>query len=237
MKNILCFGDSNTWGYIPFSGSRFNLSERWPGIMREKLGKNYWIIEDGLCGRTTVWDDPLNEGRNGRNYLLPCLEVHKPLDLVILMLGTNDLKSKFGLPMCDIVEGISLLTKLILSSETGRQGKAPKVLLIAPPKITSLKEFPDLFLGAEEKSILFSQCYKEVAQQLQCAFFDSGSVINSMLSDGIHFGSNEHRIFGEALAIKVKEIFDANLIHIRLITSKHQFIRKHNFKKIKEKKR
>lgn len=209
MKNILCYGDSNTWGYKPFSGNRFSIIERWPGVMRKLLNKDYWVIEDGLCGRTTVWDDPLSEGRNGSSYLIPCLEVNKPLDLVIIMLGTNDLKARFGLPMCDVAEGISLLIKIILNSETENKAKAPKVLLVAPPRITSLTEFSDLFAGGEEKSLLFSQYYKDVAQKLGCDFFDAGSVINSMLPDGIHFGFKEHKIFGEALAVKVKEIFSS----------------------------
>ena len=114
MIRILCFGDSNTFGRksvsfnpeetpIVFSQDRFQQNERWTGVMANKLGKDYYVIEEGLCGRTTVLDDPVGgEHRNGKKYLLPCLESHAPLDLVILMLGTNDLKVKFSMSAYDI---------------------------------------------------------------------------------------------------------------------------------------
>ena len=95
MKTILCYGDSNTYGLMPDSPDRYPRDVRWTGILQKKLGEDYYVIEEGLSGRTTLWDDPIEEHKNGKKYLLPCLETHKPLDLVVIMLGTNDLDHMF----------------------------------------------------------------------------------------------------------------------------------------------
>ena len=100
MKTILCYGDSNTWGYNPATTERSSRDERWTGILRRELDDGYLVIEEGLNGRTTVWDDPIEGYKNGKEYLIPCLETHKPLDLVIIMLGTNDLKVRFSVRHC-----------------------------------------------------------------------------------------------------------------------------------------
>jgi len=101
MKTIMCYGDSNTWGCIPLTGQqppwRYGPAQRWPGVLRRELGDGHWIVEEGLNGRTTVWDDPLEPFRSGKELLAPCLLTHQPIDLVIVMLGTNDLKGRFGL--------------------------------------------------------------------------------------------------------------------------------------------
>ena len=133
MRTILCYGDSNTWGYDPETGERFPEDVRWPGVLRTKLGDDYRVIEEGLSGRTTVWDDPI-EGvhKNGRTYLGPCLESHKPVDLVTLMLGTNDLKTRFGSSASDIAQGAAQLSEMVSRSGCGPGGGAPVVLLISP---------------------------------------------------------------------------------------------------------
>ncbi|MCW5845462.1 MAG: hypothetical protein KIT77_29690, partial [Caldilinea sp.] len=105
MKRILCFGDSNTWGYDPVSQDRYARNARWPGVLRQQIGAGYEVIEEGLNGRTTVWNDPIEGYKNGRDYLIPCLETHRPLDLVIILLGTNDLKKRFSLSAYDIAQG------------------------------------------------------------------------------------------------------------------------------------
>lgn len=92
MRHILCYGDSNTWGYTPGTGERHAPDVRWTGVLRRLLGEGWEVLEEGMNGRTTVFDNPMSQGRNGSAYLLTCLETHKPLDLVILMLGTNDLR-------------------------------------------------------------------------------------------------------------------------------------------------
>ena len=119
MKTILCYGDSNTYGLKSDLVSRYPRNVRWTGILQEKLGSEYYVIEEGLGGRTTVWDDPVEDYKNGKKYLLPCLDSHKPLDLVIIMLGTNDLKSRFSVTPFDIGASMENLVKTIIKSDAG----------------------------------------------------------------------------------------------------------------------
>mgnify|MGYP001272416558 CR=1 FL=1 len=112
MRTILCYGDSNTHGQIPGGTplDRYTLLQRWPGVLARELGKGWHIIEEGLSGRTTVHDDPIEGAlKNGRTYLRPCLMSHAPLDLVIIMLGTNDLKARFSQPASEVAMGIGCL--------------------------------------------------------------------------------------------------------------------------------
>jgi lysophospholipase L1-like esterase len=200
MKSVLCYGDSNTWGADPAGDARFAHDLRWPGVLREALGDGWMVIEEGLCGRTTVFDDPIMEGRNGRRYLGPCLETHQPIDLVILMLGTNDLKSRFSAPVEDIAEGIGILGEMVLSSGCGPGGAAPGLLIAAPAPVIETGRFAASFAGAEEKSLRFAECWRGSAELLGAGFFDAGSVVSSSEIDGIHLDAASHRALGEALA-------------------------------------
>ena len=208
MRTILCYGDSNTWGYDPETGERFPEDVRWPGVLRAKLGDDYRVIEEGLSGRTTVWDDPI-EGvhKNGRTYLRPCLESHSPVDLVTLMLGTNDLKSRFGSPASDIAQGAAGLADMVSRSGCGPGGGAPAVLLISPPPVATLTDMAQMFEGAEGKSRQFSEHYGRFAEQHGCEFFDASTVIVSSDVDGIHFDAGEHRKLGDAVSVRVEEFF------------------------------
>lgn len=212
MKTILCYGDSNTWGYSPSTQDRYGRDERWGGVLRNTLGEEYLVIEEGLNGRTTVWDDPV-EGihRNGRTYLTPCLESHQPIDLVVIMLGTNDLKQRFGVGAFDIARGASVLVQIVQKSETGPNGEAPKVLLLAPPPTAELAgtDFAEMFKGAEEKSKNFSREFRLIAGSLGCEFLDMADVIVSSKLDAIHLDAEEHLKLGQAVAARVREIFEA----------------------------
>src|SRR5258708_25715644 len=179
MKRILCFGDSNTWGYEPVLKDRLDRDTRWPGAFRLGLGDGHEVIEEGLGGRTTVWDDPIEGYKNGHTYLIPCLESHRPLDLVVIMLGTNDLKRRFNLSAFDIAEGAKVLVKVVQASGAGYNGKSPLVLLMAPPPTVALIDFAEMFEGAAEKSKKFAFHYQRVANEMGCAFLDAGSVIVS----------------------------------------------------------
>jgi len=114
MKTILCYGDSNTWGYNPATGGRFSRDKRWTRVLVQELVDGYYVIEEGLNGRTTALSDPI-EGphKNGKEYLVPCLESHQPLDLVTIMLGTNDLKKRFSLSAFDIANGAGVLVDIV----------------------------------------------------------------------------------------------------------------------------
>jgi lysophospholipase L1-like esterase len=202
MRTLLCFGDSNTWGFVPATGARFDAQTRWAGVLRAALAPDWWVIEEGLNGRTTVLDDPFEPGRCGRDYLMPCLRSHMPLDAVILMLGTNDLKLRFHLPASDIARGAAFLADLILRSDTGLQGTAPALILMSPPPLAPVDgtPFADMFAGAEEKSRQLAAHYRQQAELLGCHFVDAGSVIVPSPVDAIHFEAEEHRKLGHHLA-------------------------------------
>lgn len=207
MKVILCYGDSNTWGYDPHTQERFSSWVRWTGVLARQLGAEYHVIEEGLSGRTTVWDDPV-EGlhKNGKNYLLPCLESHQPIDLVILMLGTNDLKMRFSVPTADIAASVGVLVDVIQKSAAGVGGTAPQVLLMAPPPVGKLSEYAEMFSNAKAKSGKLSEYYRVVSTQYGCDFMNAGDLIVSSDIDGIHFEADQHKKLGEAVALRVKEI-------------------------------
>jgi lysophospholipase L1-like esterase len=207
VRTIVCYGDSNTWGYNPASGKRFPPEVRWTGVMARELGDHYRVIEEGLNGRTTRWDDPLEPGRNGLTYLAPCLESHHPLDMVLIMLGTNDLKQRFRLSASDIAESAGGLAAIAKQAAQNAAGESPQVLLIAPPAVTTLTDLDEMFAGAEPKSRLFSRYYRLAAGWNGASFFDAGSVIESSPLDGIHFEAKAHRILGEALANEVRRAF------------------------------
>ena len=208
VKMILCYGDSNTWGYNPATKERYGRDERWPGVLRNELGEGYLVLEEGLNGRTTVWDDPIEGYKNGKEYLIPCLETHRPIDMVIIMLGTNDLKKRFSLTAFDIASGAGVLVEIVQKSATGPGDQAPQVLLLAPPPLAKLAgtEFADMFEEAEEKSKKLSQHYRRVAQELGCELLDTAEVIVSSQIDAIHFDVEEHQKLGKAVAARVRKI-------------------------------
>ncbi|MBM3475430.1 MAG: hydrolase [Armatimonadetes bacterium] len=204
MKTILCYGDSNTWGYNAADAGRFPPEVRWPGVMRAALGEGFAVIEEGLNGRTTVWDDPIEGYKNGKEYLIPCIETHRPLDLVITALGINDLKKRFSLSAWDIAAGAGVLVDIVRKSETGPNGAAPKVLLVAPPVVGKLTDFADMFEGAPEKSRQLAPQFARVAAERGVPLVDSASIVKTTDLDGIHLEPEEHRKLGEALAAAVR---------------------------------
>ncbi len=200
MIRILCLGDSNTWGYDPETHERYDNETRWPQVMLSELGVGYEVVEEGMNGRTTVWDDPVDGLMSGLAYLPPCLLSHKPLDKVLLMLGTNDLKDRFCVTAPEIAKSAGRLVRIIQASDAGPGGTAPEVILMAPPPTVMGQDGLDTRQHGLEKSRQFAHCYSEVAQELGCAFFDVGSVIESSSVDGIHFSAEAQRTLGQAMA-------------------------------------
>jgi lysophospholipase L1-like esterase len=208
VKTIVCYGDSNTWGANPYGG-RFDARTRWTGILARELGDSFYVNEAGLNGRTTVHEDAIEPGRNGLAMLMPVLLTHHPLDLVIITLGTNDLKVRHGLPASDIALGAGMLCHAVLTSQTGQNGGAPQVLLVAPPPVQPVANharFGSMFEGAEAKSAQFGTLYAQIAQEHGVHFFDAGSVITSSVIDTIHWDADQHAILAQVLAGKVKDI-------------------------------
>jgi lysophospholipase L1-like esterase len=210
VTTILCYGDSNTWGCIPLVGDedarRYDPGERWPGVLRRELGGGYSVVEEGLNGRTTVWEDPLEPYRSGKAFLMPCLLTHQPLDLVIVMLGTNDLKRRIGVGARDIAAGAGFLVDEIARSECGPDGRSPGVLLVCPPPVARLGSLADEFEGATEKSRELARHYAAIADARSCAFVDAGAHITSSDVDGIHLEADQHERLGQALAERAHEL-------------------------------
>lgn len=205
MKTVLCYGDSNTWGYIGGTGERFAPDVRWPGVLQAALGVDFCVAEEGLSGRTTVWDDPVEGDKNGETYLRPCLATHKPVDLVILMLGTNDLKCRFSLSAYDIAASAEKLVRIIQQSEAGPEHGAPQVLLVCPASVKGLTGFAEMFgEDVEARSRRMPAHYAAVAQRCGCGFFDASSVISVCSADGIHLEAQAHATLGSYLADAVQ---------------------------------
>ena len=211
MQTVLCYGDSNTWGFNAATQGRFGWDERWPGVLQQALGSGYRVIEEGLGGRTTVWDDPIEGYKNGKEYLIPCLQSHRPLDLVVMMLGTNDLKKRFSLSAYDIAEGAGVLVNIIQRSNAGPNEGVPQVLLVAPPLVTRLSNYAEMLEGAEAKSRKLVEHYRRVAGFYGCHFLNAGSIVVSSDLDGVHLDLDEHRKLGQAVAGQVKEILGQDL--------------------------
>ena len=203
MYSVLCYGDSNTWGFVPGSGERYPLDVRWTGVLQRELGDRYRVIEEGLNARTTVWEDPILPGRNGKEYLLPCLETHRPLDAVVLFLGINDLKKRYAASTVDIAKGVGVLIAMIDSKAFGPEGKAPKLLVVAPPVVGKLAEYAEMFEGAAEKSPRLAGRIREAAEAAGCEFLDISDMARTSDRDGIHLEPEAHLALGRAVARKV----------------------------------
>lgn len=211
-RTILCFGDSNTYGAVPTlarSGRhRFTAERRWTGILRRQLGEGWDVIEEGHPSRTTVHDDPIEGAhKNGLKALHISLESHMPLDLVILMLGTNDLKPRFSVSAGDIAESIEVLIRAVQASEAGAGGVPPQVLVIAPPPIVETDWLADMFQGGAAKSADLGVTMMDAAKRRGAHFLDSGKIIEASSVDGIHLDVASHKILGGEIARTVLKLF------------------------------
>ena len=210
-KNILCFGDSNTHGYNSKTGGRFDVNERWTKLLQQNLGDDYYIIDEGLSGRTTSFEDPVFEGLCGLNVIYPCMMSHEPLDLVIIMLGTNDTKDRFNANSFIIGKGLERLAQKTIDTHAAWRG-APNVLLIAPPPIHP--DYAKTAVAGEmgdkcvERSRGLAKEFKDVADRLHCHFLDAGSIpgIEMYPYDWMHLSLESHKLLADELTKVMKEI-------------------------------
>lgn len=214
MKNILFFGDSNTWGYNPEDGSRYPYDVRWTTVAEKELGSGYHCVAAGLNGRTTVFDDPWKCCRNGKDAIDFELQSHKPLDLVVIMLGTNDLK--FG--SADLsARGIETVTMMVKMANERFKTSSPvfpngeKVLVVSPILVGAIGEDhfeADLISKGHEESMRFAQLYKAVADKCGEYFLDASQYASPSTIDSEHMTPEGHLALGKAVAEKIKEILE-----------------------------
>jgi len=207
VRTVLCYGDSNTHGWRPDGGGRWPLDVRWTGVLAEELGPEWRVVEEGLNSRTTVHDDPLTPHRNGREYLVPCLASHAPLDAVTIFLGMNDLKARFAVGASDIAAGVGALAALVLASGAGPGGAPPRVLLLGLPRLGRIEGgWEESFAGAQEKAARLPGLLEATAADLGVGFLDLPTVACSDL-DGVHLDEAAHRAIGEAVARSLAAMF------------------------------
>lgn len=210
-KRILCYGDSNTWGWVPMAMGmeRFSVTERWPGILQDLLGKNYEVIEEGLGARMTMFDDPRPElpERNGLKTLPIILETHLPLDLVILMLGTPDTKEMMNLSSEEIAQGICELIKTIKNYKILKGANKPQVLVVVPPLVKEEADFAaKLFKGGFVKARGLVEAYKKVAESEGVFYLDPTEEIKVDENDGVHINVENHQKLAKLIYKKIVKI-------------------------------
>jgi len=214
VQQILVYADSLSWGIIPNTRKRLGFDERWPGVMENALtssGKRIRVIEDCLNGRRTVWDDPFKPWRNGLAGLAQRIEMHSPLSLAILMLGTNDFQSMHEHNAWHSSQGIAALVTAIRHAPIEPGMPVPPVLVVAPPPIQAPKgPIAPKFEGAERKCAGLAEAYRKVCQELDCAFFDAASVTASSTVDGVHLDAAQHKTLGNELACFVARLLQTD---------------------------
>lgn len=210
-KHIVCFGDSNTHGYCTKTNGRFSEDERWTSLLGRYLGDDYLICEEGLSGRTTVFEDPLFEGLNGLSAIFQSLMTHEPVDLLILMLGTNDTKERFSSNAENIAKGMERLTRKALSV-TDAWHHGPRILLIAPAPIEEGYETTfiadEMGKGCVEKSRALALYYEDIAKRLGIYFLDASTIpgIQMHPKDHMHLDLNSHMLLAKKLASLIPDM-------------------------------
>ena len=207
MRRILCFGDSNTFGTGPMenmlSDPILSKNQRWAGVMASDLGDGWDVVVEGLPGRTTVFDDPVEGAyRNGLRSFHAVLESHRPIDLLIICLGTNDVKQRFNLGPQDVALGVSRLLQ-----EAAKLEIVDRMLVICPPAVRELGDLAEMFRGAEARCVGLPAQMGRFATENGAEFFDAGRVISVDPMDGVHWSAESHAILGRALAVRLGEIF------------------------------
>lgn len=209
-KVVMCYGDSNTWGAVPGRElRRYGRQVRWPGVLAAELGKDWHVIEEGLCGRTTTLDDPVEntEDKNGMRSLGVSLFCHAPIDLVIIMLGTNDLKGRHSFSAFDIAESVGTLVDRVRAATNmgAKLARPPETLIICPPPIEEVGDFfGPLFAGGRERSFGLRREFARVAKERNVPALFAEDVLVVDPVDGIHYSADAHAALGKHVAEWVK---------------------------------
>ena len=225
-RRILVFGDSNSWGWIPRPDmeptTRYDAATRWPRVLAARLGDSIEILEEALSGRTTDLDDPALDvpaaalkgaTMNGARVFPAILASHLPLDLVIIMLGTNDLKSHFDRQPADVASALLGLARLVKECEGGIRTMyaTPRILLIAPPPLGTTFHDPEQWTGAHQKSLALGPAVEQAAaaaSEVPVPVLDAGRILRIDGVDGVHLTAEAHQRLGEAVAEKVRTLLE-----------------------------
>ena len=210
MKTVLCYGDSNTWGAAPMrtwaDSPRLPAAERYTSVLAATLGSDWHVVAEGLPGRTTVHPDPVEGGHlSGLAHVRACLESHRPLDIVVVMLGTNDFKRRFSLEAEDVALGVKRLLREIRGLDVFG-GKPARLVVVCPPPIVVAGIFTTMYRGAAERSRELPPLLRDVAAEFGAGFLDAGKLIATSPIDGIHLDAAAHRKLGTAVAEAVKAV-------------------------------
>lgn len=210
-KTVLTFGDSNTYGTPPAlargENRRFAADVRWPGVMQSALGPDWTVLEQSLPGRTTCLSDPvMGAHMDGQLGLRIALESQGPIDLLVIMLGTNDAQTHHARSAEQIVGGLASLLAIARSEPYQTRHGGFDILLIAPPPMLEQGTYRDTLMGAAEKSGAFATMIAALAAHWGIAFLDAGGVIGTSPIDGVHFSADDHAILGAAVAEKVRSL-------------------------------
>ena len=222
MKTIVCYGDSNTHGYNPETGGRYAYAVRWPGAMQRLLGADYYVIEEGLNSRTTVQRDPCyDDNKSGLDLLPAILKTHMPVDLLILMLGSNDMKQRFHMEAAEIARGAALLvqTAKTVSAAKSADGMPCRILLASPPPITEDLRHGACYGEFGERALRVSAelpaWYVRIAQSGGAAFLDTARLVSPSAVDGLHLTPDGHAALARAMADKCRSLLSEESIHPR----------------------
>lgn len=205
-KTILCYGDSNTWGNVPNSDLRYPRGVRWPSALQNILGEEYEVISEGLCGRALKSDIAPAE-KNGITYIQPCVESHDPLDLIVIMLGTNDVKDKYKLSPEDIASNLKETILIIRSADIVNKDNV-KILVVCPAEVSISENgwHEGYFKEGMEKSRKLPELYKKVADETGCLFLNVGDYVKVSGIDGVHLDEAGHLKLAEVLADNIKTV-------------------------------
>ena len=212
MINILCFGDSNTWGYDPATQTRFPNNLRWTGVLQNLLGDNFNIIEEGLNGRTTNVNEKeehalgyCRDFRSSMDLVSVLIETNSPIDLIVVMLGTNDLKTNFNQSANDIAVNMKLVCeKIILNDYFNNKS----IILVSPSHINeNSSNLLDSFIGTSEMSKSLAKAYNKIADDLGLFFMDASKYVTTNEIDGLHWDAIQHSDFANSIYIKIKRIY------------------------------
>lgn len=199
-KRILCFGDSNTWGYNPLDGSRYSKNIRWPGAMESALGNGFIIIEDGFNGRTASDISTGDSQTNGVRWINESVHRYIPLDVAIISLGLNDVFDNRGISLRFIADGISKIIQILRSAQKSSGYNSLKIVLMTPVTVNTSFEGVEFYELELNKASALPGLYTDISIKEKCLYFDTSRFIKGSSTDGTHLEAEMHLLLGNRLA-------------------------------------